>query len=72
MTILKAFRIEESLAKKLAQLAEETQRTEKYFVQEALEHYFSEYEDCRIGKERFHDPKSKVITSKEMRKRLGV
>ena len=72
MTILKAFRIDESLAKKLAALAKTTQRTEKYFVEEALTQYFCEHEDAQIAKERFNDPKSKVITSQEMRKRLGV
>ena len=72
MTVLKAFRLEESIVEKLNRLAQKTRRTEKYFVEEALKQYFAEYEDCQIAKDRFEDPKSKIITSQEMRKHLGV
>ena len=72
MNILKAFRIERALAQKLSNLAKKMQRTETYFVEEALKQYFVEYEDAVIAKERFEDPKSKVISSKELRSRLGV
>ena len=72
MNVLKAFRLEESLVAKLARLAQGTHRTEKFYVEEALKQYFTEYEDCQIAKDRFNDPKSKVLTSRELRKRLGV
>ncbi len=72
MNILKAFRLEKSIVSKLRDLAKQTHRTEKYYVEEALKHFFAEYEDCQIAKERFNDPKSRVIGSEEMRKRLGV
>jgi len=72
MYILKAFRLEESLVGKLTKLAHRTRRTEKFYVEEALRHYFAEYEDAQIAKDRFEDPQSKVITSQDMRRRLGV
>ncbi len=72
MNVLKAFRLEGSLVAKLARLAQGTHRTEKFYVEEALRQYFTEYEDCQIAKDRFNDPKSKVLTSRELRKRLGV
>ena len=72
MYILKAFRLEESLVEKLSRMAKKTQRTEKFYVEEALKQYFAEYEDCQIAKDRFDDPKSKVITAKEMHRRLNV
>ena len=72
MYILKAFRLEESLVEKLSSVARKTQRTEKFYVEDALKQYFAEYEDCQIAKDRFNDPKSKVITAKEMRRRLNV
>ena len=72
MTVLKAFRLEESIVEKLNRLAQKTRRTEKYFVEEALKQYFAEYEDCQIAKERFENPHSKVISSQELRKKLGV
>lgn len=72
MNILKAFRLDESLVGKLAKLAQGTHRTEKFYVEEALRHYFLDYEDAQLAKDRFSDPKSKIISSREMRKRLGV
>ena len=72
MKILKAFRLEESLAERLSKMAQKTNRTEKFYVEEALKHYFAEYEDCQIAKDRFNDPKSKVIDSKEMHRRLDA
>ena len=72
MYILKAFRLEKSLVQKLARMATQTQRTEKFYVEEALKQYFAEYEDCQIAKDRFNDPKSRVITGQELRRRLNV
>lgn len=72
MNVLKAFRIEESLVEKLTKLAQGTHRTEKFYIEEALRYYFAEYEDARIAKDRFNDPKSKIISGQEIRKRLGV
>ncbi len=72
MNILKAFRLEESLVQTLTKIAKNTNRTEKFYVEEALKQYFSEHEDSQIAKDRFSDPKSKVIGSQEMRRRLGV
>lgn len=72
MSVLKAFRLPEGLAKKLAKMAKDTHRSEKFYVAEALRHYFSDYADAQIAKDRFNDPKSKIISSKELRKRLGV
>lgn len=72
MNILKAFRLEKSLVNKLSSLAKRTHRTEKFYVEEALKQYFAEYEDSQIAKDRFNDPKAKVISAQELRKRLGV
>lgn len=72
MNVLKAFRLEGSLVEKLTKLARGTHRSEKFYVEEALRHYFTEYEDARIAKDRFSDPKSKIISGPELRKRLGV
>ncbi len=72
MSTLKAFRLPEDLTQRLGDLAKSTHRSEKYFVVEALKHYFEDYADAQIAKDRFNDPKSKMITSKELRKRLDV
>ena len=72
MNILKAFRLDKKIVARLSDLAQKNNRSEKYFVEEALRQYFAEHEDGRIAKERFMDPKTRILSSKEMRKRLGV
>ena len=72
MTILKAFRLPEELVNRLFLLAQATHRSEKFYVEEALTHYFQEYADAQIAKDRFNNPRSKIISGKELRKRLSV
>ena len=72
MTILKAFRLEKTLVNRLSKIAKSSNRSEKYYVQEALRQFLEEYEDVSIAKERFDDPKTRFISSKEMRSRLGL
>ena len=42
-----------------------------YNAKEWAKKHFAEYEDARIAKDRFNDPKSKIISSREMRKRVN-
>lgn len=72
MTILKAFRLPQALATRLTKFAKQTHRSETFYVAVALEHYFEDYADAQIAKDRFNDPKSNIISGEELRKRLGV
>ena len=72
MNILKAYRLPKVLVARLVKLAQETHRSEKFYVEEALRHCLEEYADAQLAKDRFSDPKSKVISSKDLRQRLGV
>jgi predicted DNA-binding protein len=72
MTILKAFRLEERLVNQLSSLAKTTHRSEKFYVEEALHHYLEDYADAQVAKDRFNNPNSRVISSGELKKRLGV
>ena len=72
MSILKAFRLSEPIVAKLSRLAKLTHRSEKFYVEEALREYLEDIVDAQIAKDRFNDPNSKIISSAEMRKRLGV
>ena len=72
MTILKAFRLPAGLVHRLSSLAKATHRSEKFYVEEALNHYLEDYADAQIAKDRFNDPKSRIIPGVELRKRLGV
>jgi predicted DNA-binding protein len=72
MTLLKAFRLPAELVNRLASLAKATHRSETFYVTDALVHYLEDYADAQIAKDRFNDPKSKIISGPELRKRLGV
>ncbi len=72
MNILKAYRLPKILVDRLSKLAKETKRSEKYYVEEALQHYLNEYAEAQLAKDRFNDPKSKIISSKDIRARLRV
>lgn len=72
MAILKVFRLPEVLAKRLSKLAKETHRREEFYMEEALTHYFEDCADAQIAKDRFNDPKSEIISGREIRKNLGA
>jgi hypothetical protein len=72
MTLLKAFRLPEALANRLASLAKMTHRSETFYVTDALKHYLEDYADAQIAKDRFNDPKCKIITGSEIRGKIGV
>ena len=71
-TTLKAFRIPSEMAEVLNQLAKKTHRTETYYVNKALENYLEDVVLGQIAKDRFDDPKSKLISAEEMRLKLGL
>ncbi|MDP2831149.1 MAG: DNA-binding protein [Candidatus Omnitrophota bacterium] len=72
MTLLKAFRLPAGLVNRLASLAKTTHRSETFYVTNALVHYLEDYADAQIAKDRFNDPKSKIISGTELRKQIGV
>jgi predicted DNA-binding protein len=72
MTILKAFRLPAALANRLSVLAKATHRSEKFYVTDALNHYLEDYADAQIARDRFNDPQSKIVSGRELRKKLGV
>ncbi len=72
MTLLKAFRLPSGLVNRLTSLAKATHRSETFYVTDALAHYLEDYADAQIAKDRFNDPKGRIISSSELRKRLGV
>ncbi|MBU4251594.1 MAG: DNA-binding protein [Candidatus Omnitrophica bacterium] len=72
MTLLKAFRLPAGLVNRLASLAKTTHRSETFYVTNALIHYLEDYDDAQIAKDRFNDPKSKIISGTELRKQISV
>ena len=69
---IKAFRIPEEISSLLESTAKKTNRTETFYVVEALRNYFTEYYDYQIAKDRFEDPTDKIIPSEDMRAKLGL
>lgn len=71
MSRVKKFNIPEEIATILEEKAIKTNRSESFYVVEALKNYFKEYYDYLIAKERLEDSTEQIISSKEMRERLG-
>jgi predicted DNA-binding protein len=72
LATLKAFRLPDDLKEKLEKTAKKTNRTETFYVVQALKHYFEKQFDYQTAKDRFEDNDDEIITSEEMRKRLGL
>ena len=64
-------RLADRTAKALEELARATDRPKTYFIEKALESYLAEQADYQIALDRLRDKDDAIISSAEMRKRLG-
>ena len=62
----------DGLAKELDYIAEETERPRSFHIQKALESYIEDFADVQIALDRLRDQKDPVVSSREMRKSLGL
>lgn len=65
-------RLPEVIAKKLAHVALETERTRSFVVQKAIETYLDDFADLQIALDRLRDNSDPVISSSDMRNSLGL
>ncbi|MBN2580548.1 MAG: ribbon-helix-helix protein, CopG family [Pirellulales bacterium] len=65
-------RIPQKLADDLDGIARETERSRSFIVQKALESYIEDYADLQVALDRLRDKADPIVTSKEMRKSLGL
>jgi RHH-type transcriptional regulator, rel operon repressor / antitoxin RelB len=65
-------RIPKELADHIDGLAKETERTRSFIVQKALESYIEDYADLQVALDRLRDKSDPLVTSKEMKKSLGI
>ena len=72
MSIAISIRLPDIIAKELGHLAEETERPRSFHVQKALESYIDDFADVQIALDRLRDQKDPVVSSREMRKSLGL
>jgi RHH-type rel operon transcriptional repressor/antitoxin RelB len=72
MSIAVSIRLPDIIAKELDHIAEETERSRSFHVQKALESYIDDFADVQIALDRLRDQKDPVVSSREMRKSLGL
>lgn len=65
-------RLPKDLASQLDSISKETDRPRSYIIQKALESYIEDFADIQIALDRLHDRSDEVISSKDMRKSLGL
>jgi RHH-type transcriptional regulator, rel operon repressor / antitoxin RelB len=64
-------RLPDKTAKALDELARATDRPRTYFIEKALESYLAEHADYQVALDRLRDKDDPIISSSEMRKRIG-
>jgi RHH-type rel operon transcriptional repressor/antitoxin RelB len=72
MSVAISIRLPDELAGHLKGIAKETDRPRSYIIQKAIEVYLEEYSDLQVALDRLRDKSDAVITSKELRKSLGL
>ena len=72
MSIAVSIRLPDSLARELDPIAEETERPRSFHVRKAIAAYVEDVAELRIALDRLRDPKETLLSSKDMRKSLGL
>ena len=72
MSTAVSIRLPDVLAKKLAYIADETERPRSFHIQKALEFHIEDFTDVQIAMDRLRDQSDPVVSSREMRKSLGL
>ena len=67
-----SIRLSEGVAKKLGRVAKEIERSRSFVVQKAVETYLDDFADLQVALDRLRDNSDPVISSKDMRKSLGL
>ena len=67
-----SIRIPEELSEALDALAVSLERPKTYLIRKALEVYLAEYADYQIALDRLRDKDDAVISSAELKKKLGI
>jgi len=65
-------RVTDTLAGELENVAKEVERPKSFIIQKAIEAYLEEYADLQIALDRLRDTSDAVVSSKDMRKSLGL
>ena len=72
MSTAVSIRLPDVLAKELEHIANETERPRSFHIQRALETYIEDFADVQIALDRLRDQKDAIVSSRDMRKSLGL
>jgi len=72
MSTAVSIRLPDTMTKELDHIAKETERPRSFHVQKALESYIDDFADVQIALDRLRNQKDPVVSSREMRKSLGL
>jgi RHH-type transcriptional regulator, rel operon repressor / antitoxin RelB len=67
-----SLRLPDAMAEQLNELCEQLDRSKSYIIKKALEEYLSEFSDYLVAQGRLNDKNDKIISSDEMRTKLGL
>ncbi len=67
-----SLRLPDHLADELDNIARETERSKSFHIQKAIELYLQERADLQISMDRLNDATDPIVSSEDMRKRLGL
>ena len=67
-----SLRLKDEVYDKLNNLCEEMDRNKSYLIRKAIEQYIDEYSDYQIALERLRDKDNKIISSNELRNKIGL
>ncbi len=65
-------RLSDEVVHALDRVSSEVDRPRSYLIRKAVESYLDEYAEYQVGLDRLRDKDDKVISGKELRKRLGL
>jgi RHH-type transcriptional regulator, rel operon repressor / antitoxin RelB len=69
---LVSVRLSDDTSGKLDRLSAELNRNRTFIIKAALDRYFEEYADYHIALDRLRDKDDRIVTSRELRKSLGL
>lgn len=67
-----SIRLDEQVLKELEALSKTTERSRTFLINEAIMTYIEEYGDYRVALDRLLDKNDELISSSELRSRLGL
>ena len=67
-----SIRLPEELLHALERIASTVDRPRSYLIRKAVEAYLNEYAEYQVALDRLRDKDDKIISGKELRKRLGL